>query len=92
MHTWKKTQNVSCIYCNNELNDSKHLLLDCISLGNTWQLILLGLEDHQSINVIVSLVCFLIHKKYLVDKKNDNKTIMPIEPLKGELRYRIKNI
>ena len=54
----------------------------CISLGNiwdilihvlqvnlTWQLILLGLEDHQHINITVSLVCFLIYKKYLVDTK-----------------------
>ena len=65
--------------------------MDCTRLGNiwdilnhalqvnlTWQLGLLGLEGHQNIKVIVSLVCFRIYEKYFVDKENDNKPIMPI--------------
>ena len=28
MYKWKRTQNASCIYCNNDLHDSEHLLMD----------------------------------------------------------------
>ena len=83
---WKKADNAFCIYCNINNHSTKHLLWDCKHLQQLWELIetsldveltyqsiILGIPDKKNANTILSLLCFLIYKKYLGDRQNTHK-------------------
>lgn len=96
---WKKSDNPTCIYCN-ELQDSLHLLYYCEHLDNLWilisNIISFQIEAHHIIccneisdtkNKIISLISYIIYKKYLIDKENN--LVLPINDyVKSELIYK----
>jgi len=80
---WRKVEDSNCIYCNAKVHDIKHMLWDCYNINLLWQTIanifnlqvewkhiILGLENDMIFNSIISLICYIIYKKYLVDKDN----------------------
>ncbi len=85
---WKKVENANCIYCNAEVHDCKHMLWDCkilttlwqkvanvLGVNITWKNIVLGVKDERNINAIISMICYIIYKKYLADKDIQNDQI-----------------
>ena len=96
---WKKSDNPTCIYCN-EPQDSLHLLYYCEHLDNLWifisNIISFQIEAHHIIccneisdtkNKIISLISYIIYKKYLIDKENN--LVLPINDyVKSELIYK----
>ena len=101
---WKKAHDTCCIYCHRLYHDAKHLLYDCIHLSNiwenvstiindniTWNTIVLGNDDKQHVNLTVSLICFIIYKKFLIDRNNVIVNFTPLIPfVKKEIAYRLK--
>ena len=90
---WKKTESQSCIYCDCPIHTITHMLWECPHLENVWQTvdtvlgmklelrsILLGTDISLLNNRIVTLLCYLIFKKYLQDnaKETNNCTLLPI--------------
>ena len=101
---WKKAPDESCIYCKSKCHDVKHLLFLCPHLLNiwdiacdiineniTWQMIVLGKDDHQHVNIFISLLCYIIYKKFLIDRNDYHKISVPIFTfVKKEVAYRLK--
>ena len=104
LYKWKKAQDASCVYCNADHHDANHLFVNCPHLDNfwdtvscslqeniNWQTIVLGTNGQQYVNLIVSLLCFIIYKKMLLDKNDRQNIYMTIQSfVKKELVYRLK--
>ena len=80
LYKWKISQDETCIYCAYHQQNAKHMLFECRSIGNVWhtisnvlniniewKTIVVGIE-HSIFNKIISLVSYMIYKKYLIDK------------------------
>ena len=78
---WKKSASMACIYCKFHIQDTKHLLWECntvktlwqkvsqiIKLDIIWQHIVLGVDSNMEANLIISLVSFMIYKKFQQEK------------------------
>ncbi|MCP3887294.1 MAG: hypothetical protein GY702_00255, partial [Desulfobulbaceae bacterium] len=101
---WKKIDNASCIYCKIHIHDLKHMLWDCSCLNDIWKvisdalncvinfkMIILGGKRLIHENRSISLVCYLIFKKYLLDKERENNNFTPLFIyIKYELTFRLK--
>ena len=101
---WKRAHDTCCIYCHTLYHDAKHLLFECMHLSNiwdnvsttinddvTWHTVVLGNDEKQYVNLIVSLLCFIIYKMFLIDRNNANGHFPPFVPfVKKEIAYRMK--
>ncbi len=101
---WKKIDDAICVYCEQDIHDLKHMLWDCASLHDTWKvisevtdyvldfkMIILGVNKLPHVNRIISLLCYLIFKKYLIDKDRNNHNFTPVNIyIKYELIFRLK--
>jgi hypothetical protein len=83
---WRKSPTHSCIYCNHDTHDSKHLLWDCpgtqivwntveyiFQIDISWKVIVLGVDGHLLLNQIVSLLAYIIYKKNQQEKEVINQ-------------------
>ena len=102
LHRWKKRESTSCIYCNEELHDSRHLLFECPHVSTLWQNIsnvlvvnitwltlALGIHENRNYNIVLSLLCYIIYKKYLLDKQNETHVMQTTLFLKKEIQQRL---
>ena len=101
---WNKIDNASCIYCRKYIHDIKHMLWDCSCVYNMWkiignaldcvfnfQIIILGKEMFTHVNRVISLICYLIFKKYLLDKERIDNNLTPLPMyMKYELTFRLR--
>ena len=99
----EKSNSPSCIYCTHAIHDLKHMLWECKSLNDIWKLIQgiinvtiywktvpLGINNEPNMNSIISLICYIIYKKYLSDRDCDPNNIIPINRfIYNELGYRL---
>ena len=105
MNKWGKVASQSCIYCSSDIHDGKHLLFECPSLDNIWKnisetlnilimwkTIVIGENSQPGINFCVSMIDYVIYKKYLVDKGKDcTNGICPINKyVQRELAFRLE--
>ena len=102
LHKWKKKVDSHCIYCDNQHHDTRHLFYECPLLdgiwtivGNilqcdiTWYQIVIGINKYEETNLIISLICFIILKKFLLDNNKNDKSYFDFKTfLKNELSYR----
>ena len=55
----------------------------------TWKAIILGLDKKYAENNCISMICYIIYKKYLMEKDEINhQAVRPF--LKKELRYKLE--
>ena len=105
LYKWNKFHTDACIYCGLGPHDSRHLLYECIHLDNTWFIvqdvlrqqidwieIVLGINKKAAENCCISLICYIIYKKFLVDKdRGVNDPHIPLKLyLKRELTYKLE--
>ena len=82
---WQKSPSPSCIYCNHHTHNSKHLLWECLpathlwqnisgilNVNISWQDIIIGSDRDQILNRVISLISYVIYKKFLSDKEKVN--------------------
>ena len=82
---WQKSPSSSCIYCDQPIHNTKHLLWECLPAANlwqnisrilnvniSWQDIIIGSDRDQILNLVTSLISYLIYKKFLGDKDKAN--------------------
>ena len=95
---WKKRQSGNCIYCDCNHHDEHHLLYACPDTHMIWKhlsnilkvnldflKIVTGISIDTNDSQIVSLLCFLIYKKFFRDINNNN--IIPLNVyIKKELQ------
>ena len=80
LHKWRKSDTSECIYCSAE-HTPKHLLNECIHVKPLWQKlhsyfrkcvtwfdIITGGALTNNQNIVVTLLCFEVYKKFLVDR------------------------
>ena len=104
LHKWKKIEQMSCIYCQSELHNGIHLFYECPYLGNiwdilsdilgtdiTWETIVLGSGDIGENNKVVSLLSYVIYKKYLLDREKDKISTSLIQFIKKEITFRLED-
>ena len=98
---WKKANSANCIYCHNPNHDIKHLLWECPHIQHLWDVvqntldicidyfnIIIGITNQHDMNCIISLICYIIYKKYLGDRQNiQNMNIYTY--IAKEISYRI---
>ena len=95
---WKKRETAQCIYCSYAVHDECHMLHDCKEVLIVWnqlskilkiqidfQIIVTGIPAEIDQNKIITLICFLIYKKYIRDI-NDNDSLTLKAYLKKELQ------
>ena len=104
LYRWKKSDSPICTFCNQHIHDRKHLLWDCADIRNVWctinsvtpilidwKLIVTGSNSNKCVNKVVSLICYLIYKKYLADKDKHQNLQNSVQPfLKSELFFRLR--
>ena len=97
---WKKIDDSLCFYCDNSTHNLKHLLWECktidsvweiiglvLSIDITWECIILGI-NHQSIyNSVISLICYVIYKKYITDGNNVSNRNISLQNLHLKRTY-----
>ena len=79
---WKKIDLQICIYCNSEVHDCKHLLFECKHIKTIWDIfkavtkhdiswkdIILGIDGDTCMNCVISLISYIIYKKYIKDRE-----------------------
>ena len=94
-------ENASCIYCSYAEHSLEHMLWDCVNVQKLWMIvkqvlgvdlnfksIVLGLQVEFYDNVL-SLICYLIYKKYLIDR-DKNYRIALLSFIRNEILYREK--
>ena len=100
---WKKIQTPKCIYCDNDIHNAKHLLVECphneiiwevvsntFGLEISWKTVVTGVNIEQDFNHVISLICYLIYKKFLCDRGNGNNVHIPIgDFVKREILFRM---
>ena len=78
---WKKSNNKFCIYCTGNLvHNTKHLLWECshvhglwniisaeLNIDITWKNIVIGINNKVVENIIISIICYCIYKKFIRD-------------------------
>ena len=82
LYKWKKSECMSCIYCQKDLHNEFHLFYECPYLENiwgiltdilgidiTWETIVLGSGEIGENNKVISLLSYVIYKKYLLDRE-----------------------
>ena len=107
LYKWGKIQYQSCIYCDHGTHDGRHLLFECPSLHNLWNIIsetlnvqinwkaiVIGVESLPGVNFCISLINYIIYKKYLVDKDkvNENEICHIRKYVKKELEFRLESL
>ena len=102
LYKWKKWRSESCIYCNDVKQDSHHMLHTCKSLENiwdviglylgkniTWKDIVFGFTNCSTENNCITIICYAIYKKFLIEK-DQTTNVQPIKTfLKYELKYKL---
>ena len=103
LYKWKKMDDDLCIYCHTASHDSKHLLWECNHLQNiwfiignilrfniNWKQIVFGVNDRAPENCCISIISYIIYKKFLVDKDkmlNQQPSALNLY-VKRELQYK----
>ena len=95
---WKISDTKSCIYCGNDSQTIKHMLWDCncvkafwIHLSNmlkidiSYQLLILG-NENKTQNNMLSVILYLIYKKFLNDNDNTRNRLHLTKYIKEELK------
>ena len=85
LHQWRRADNNICIYCN-EVHTSFHLLFDCqhvkplweklknsFSTDISWQIIITGIALTKEENILITIICFGIYKKFLEEKESNRR-------------------
>ena len=98
---WKLQDHDKCIECGNQ-NSILHLLYECPNSGILWRLveecfgysvspykIIFGDSEETYINFIISLICYLLYKYWLL-RKNEHITLSLKYFIVNELEYRNK--
>ena len=80
---WKIIHSKKCIYCDYENHTFKHMILECIHCTDVWNFmndnydlnldyrtLILGIDNNLRLNNLISVIMYLIYKKYLNDKDN----------------------
>ena len=83
LYKWKKSESKLCIYCHCHEHTAEHMLIECqhvyylwqklaryFNTPITWEIIVLGKMLTKSQNVIVTVICFAIYKKFIVDRNS----------------------
>ena len=102
---------MSCIYCKFHTQDTKHLLWECntvktlwqkvsqiINLDVNWQHIVLGVNGNRQANLVISVVSFLIYKKFQQEKlllngfQDTSNYMIPEIQYKALLYFKIKSV
>ena len=78
---WKRSDTKSCIYCECEDHTSQHLLVECKHVSPLWQKLhayFNGVINWQAIvtgktfssiqNTIVTILCYLVYKKFTIER------------------------
>ena len=102
LQRWKKLQQQSCIYCQCDIHDAKHLLYECPFIGNiwhtlgnivsfviSWETIAIGARDIGQNNRVVSLLSYVIYKKYLIDREKGVSNVTLSHFIKKDITYRL---
>ena len=103
LYKWKIKESELCFYCKNDVQNEHHMFYECASLEHLWNkigtvfkvnimwyTIITGINLRQVENKVVSLVCYIIYKKYLADT-NGKGIIFPLYTfLTKELSYRLQ--
>ena len=96
---WKKSEIKSCIYCQCDEHTAQHLLSSCqhvhllwdkltryFDIVITWEIIVTGKALTLPKNIIVTMICYVIYKKFIVDRNNQVKEELVNYTLK-QLKY-----
>ena len=100
---WGKSPTAGCIYCRYASHDAKHLLWLCPSTQMMWQKIstilgedfcwksiIKGLNGQHTVNIVVSLVSYIIYKKFQVEKDTPQVQLQDVtEYAKTQLNVRL---
>ena len=103
LHRWKKVNSNKCTYCKNDVHSDIHLLYECkhiffiwsivctiLGLNESWKLIVIGEIGKPVENHVISIVSYLIYKKFLIDReKSADKFELFTMFIKRELSNRI---
>ena len=94
---WQKIPSPACIYCNYHRQTLKHLLWDCTYAETLWEKlsagmnrnicykdIIAGVDANHTLNQMLSLIAFIICKKFQNDKDKEN-------PINLDLSLFLKN-
>jgi len=97
LYRWKLSKTESCIYCNEKKQTIKHLLWECSETKNMWSVIenillieisfetlIIGTKNI-NMNNVISVVMYIIYKKFIVENNDDGKKENLIYFLKKEL-------
>ena len=103
LYRWKRKDSTSCIYCDELMHDSYHLLFQCqdvsqfwlevsdiINVDITWITLALGYNENKNYNTVLSLLCYVIYKKYLIDKQNETQILHIKTFMKKEIQQRMQ--
>ena len=100
---WKKADTSKCIYCDHDPHNIQHMIFDCPHISNIWTLlnnvlqkdiswthIIIGCDGETHVNKIISLISFIIYKKYLLDKDKASPNYLKSDCfLLKELNFRL---
>ena len=103
LRKWKIRVNETCEVCN-QVQTIEHLLYSCCYVSPLWRIVnnvfgsnvnyyqILGLEENFEYNKIITIVCFLIYKQWLLlslEGKSRSSTIA-LDWFKYELKFRVE--
>ena len=105
LYKWNKMNRCDCIYCGTTPYESKHLIMECphtqdlwsmisnmINIQISWREIIIGMNNKPAENYLISFVCYIIYKKFLVDKEKPiNGHYINLKTyVKCELKYKLE--
>ena len=92
LYRWKIINSKYCIYCKGTvIHNEKHLLWECAHLKSIWQMVfnalhvteswknvIFGIPNKYVENIIISILAYLIYKKFQIDKANVKGNFEPL--------------
>ena len=103
LYKWKKVPTPNCIYCGFETHNLQHLFWDCSHLNSlwniissilnieiTWELLVIGTNKNKNFNTILSLICFIVYKRYLCNKEKPDCFPNLSNEIVREIEYRLQ--
>ncbi len=94
---WKRSDTKCCIYCECEDHTSQHLLVECKHVSPlwqklhtyfddviNWQAIVTGKTINTLQNTIVTILCYLVYKKFIIERTQNVKQDL--------IRYLVKQL
>ncbi len=99
---WQKSDTPECIYCRDQNHNLFHLLLECVHIENIWiyvknilkinidhSVVIFGTNDNDIANNTISLISYIIFKKYITDRNRASDVISVTKYIQLELAYYI---